>query len=118
MDGNQRAAIERRAAELWAAAGSPAGQEPAYRMQAQQQLANASVAGEEDPLSGVEADALATGSSEDALRRSVADAVPMAERLPSGADENPISERVSDEAAGQPASPERSPLQGGTEGTS
>lgn len=114
MNDDQREAVTRRAAELWAAAGRPAGQEHAYREQAQNELANNSVAGEEDPLSGVEAVALAPGRSEDALRQSVTNAVPGAERLPAGAAENPISERISDEAGGQSAPAERSPLQGGT----
>ena len=48
-----------------------------------------------------------------ALRRSVEQAVPPAERLPTGPDENPISERVR-EAGEQPLpDPDSATLQGG-----
>jgi Protein of unknown function (DUF2934) len=114
-DEKQRDAVDRRAADLWAAAGSPDGHELVYRLRAEQEIANASVAGEEDPLSGDEADGGAAGSKEDALRRAVEDAVPENERLPSGADENPISERIRDGADGPPPRADRSTVQGGTD---
>ena len=109
MDEKQRDAIAGRAAELWAAAGSPDGHELVYRLRAEQEVADSSVAGEEDPLSGVEADVPAAEAKEGALRRSVEDAVPEVERLPSGADENPISERIRDEAEGQQTPADRLP---------
>ena len=105
--------IDRRADALWRADGSPEGHELVYRLRAEQEIANASVAGEEDPLSGVEVDDEAASSTEHALRRSFEDAVPEPERLPSGGDENPISDRIRDEADVQPAPAIRPTLQGG-----
>ena len=98
MDEALLKAIQQRADELWQAAGSPDGYELAYRLQAEQEIANTSVAGEEDSLSCVEVDDYRGYSAEDALRRGVEDAVAEPESLASGADENPISERIREEA--------------------
>ena len=81
MDEALLKAIEQRADELWQAAGSPDGHELAYRLQAEQEIANTSVAGKEDPLSCVEVDDYRGYSAEDALRRGVEDAVAEPESL-------------------------------------
>lgn len=52
---------------------------------------------------------------EEALQRSVDQAVPDAEQLPGRADDNPISERVHDAAEGKKPRADRSTLQGGNE---
>ena len=106
-------AVDQRAHALWEAAGSPDGHELVYRLRAEREIANASVAGEEDPHNGNGGNGGAAEPTDEALRRAVEDAVPEAERLPSGADENPISERIRDEADGQPPPTVRSTLQGG-----
>ena len=54
MDEELRRAIELRAHELWEAAGRPEGIELDYWLQAEEELAHLSVAGEEDPLEAVD----------------------------------------------------------------
>ncbi len=49
MDDELRKAVERRAHELWAAAGCPEGRELEHWLQAEQEIGGLSVAGEEDP---------------------------------------------------------------------
>lgn len=84
MDEAKRIEIEARAHRLWVEAGSPEGRESAYRAQAEAEL-----------------------------QKSVDAAVPDAERLPSGAAENPLSEHVAEVAAGAHPGPGRSTFEGG-----
>ena len=48
--------IEERAYELWRADGMRYGRELDYWLQAEQEIMNQSVAGEEDPLAGIDQD--------------------------------------------------------------
>lgn len=49
-DDELRRRVEARTLALWRAAGQPEGQELEFRLQAEQELAGLSVAGEEDPF--------------------------------------------------------------------
>jgi hypothetical protein len=62
-DGELRHRIERRVQELWQAAGRPEGRELEFRLQAEEELGQLSVAGEEDPQ--VALDQLGRGSLAD-----------------------------------------------------
>ncbi len=48
-DGELRRRVERRTKALWEAAGRPPGRELEFRLQAEEELGQLSVAGEEDP---------------------------------------------------------------------
>jgi hypothetical protein len=48
-DSELRQRVERRVQDLWQAAGRPAGRELEFRLQAEAELGQLSVAGEEDP---------------------------------------------------------------------
>ena len=50
MDDELKRRVKARAEELWHAAGRPEGSELDYWLQAEQECANLSVAGEEDPF--------------------------------------------------------------------
>ena len=64
MDDELRKAVERRAHELWEAAGYPEGRELEHWLQAEQEIGGLSVAGEEDPY--VALDDLPQGSGTEA----------------------------------------------------
>ncbi len=115
MDEKLRKAIQERAYALWEQAGRPEGGDLAYWLEAESEIAGLSVAGEEDPLAGVDefapgemaggaegptaAPAVAAPAAEAALQASVEEAVPAAEQLPTAEQENPISKRVRAAAA-------------------
>jgi hypothetical protein len=54
MDPELRHRIEERAYALWEADGRPEGRARDYWLRAEQEIANQSVAGEEDPLAGID----------------------------------------------------------------
>jgi hypothetical protein len=54
LDGAVRRQIENRARELWEVDGRPVGRALDYWLQAEQEIVYQSIAGEEDPLAGVE----------------------------------------------------------------
>ena len=54
MDDELRKAVERRAHELWQAAGYPEGRELEHWLQAEQEIGGLSVAGEEDPGASID----------------------------------------------------------------
>lgn len=54
LDPDLRRRIERNAYALWEADGCPEGRALDYWLQAEQELVNQSIAGEEDPLAGIE----------------------------------------------------------------
>jgi hypothetical protein len=54
MDPELRHRIEERAYALWEANGRPEGRALDYWLQAEQEIVNQSVAGEEDPLAGID----------------------------------------------------------------
>ena len=54
MGDELRTAVERRARELWEAAGSPEGHELTYRFRAEQEIESFSVPCEEDPFVAVQ----------------------------------------------------------------
>jgi hypothetical protein len=84
MDESRRAEIEAHAHRLWVEAGRPEGREAAYLAQAEAQL-----------------------------QASVDAAVPEGERLPAGAEENPLSEHVESIAEGAKSGPGRTSFEGG-----
>ena len=51
---NLKGRIQRRAAELWEAAGRPEGRDLEYWLQAERELGDMSTAGEEDPLAALD----------------------------------------------------------------
>ena len=102
MDVTMRKAIEERANVLWEEAGRPDGSGLIYWLRAEQEFGIIPKVEEPDPLVTLqelaveeqkrhEDDAARAGAD---LQQSVDDAVPIAERLPRGADENPLSEHV------------------------
>jgi len=118
-----RKAVEARAHALWQEAGSPEGNALLYWLRAEVELGVAPEAevqpGEhrDEPPQGDPA-AQASGrdrptQGDDPLQRSVNAAVPTAERLPRGAEENPLSQQV-EHAAGESApQPGAATFQGG-----
>ena len=54
MDPELRHRIEQRAYELWEANGRPEGRALDHWLQAEQEIVNQSMAGEEDPLAGID----------------------------------------------------------------
>jgi Protein of unknown function (DUF2934) len=100
MDQATRKAVEERAYALWEEAGRPDGSGLLYWLRAEQELGIIPKAEPDDPLVTLQelaAEAQALEESEAApadepLQDSVDKAVPTAERLPRGAEENPLSE--------------------------
>ena len=123
MDQAMRKAVEERAHALWQEAGSPEGDALRYWLRAEVELGVIPEAeaqpGEhrDEPPQGDPA-AEASGrdrptQADDPLQRSVNAAVPTAERLPRGAEENPLSQHV-EHAAGESApQPGATTFQGG-----
>jgi hypothetical protein len=121
MDAVTRKAVEERAHALWEEAGRPDGSALVYWLCAEQEFGIVPRAEPGDPLVTLQelaAEAQALEESEAApadqpLQYSVDKAVPTAERLPSGADENPISEHVESIAQGQAPMPGATTVEGG-----
>ena len=120
MDAVMRKAVEERAYALWEEAGRPDGSALLYWLRAEQELGIIPKGAPDDPivtLQELAAEAQALEESEAApavepLQDLVDKAVPTAERLPRGADENPISEQVERIAQG-PAPPGATTVEGG-----
>ena len=123
MDQIMRKAVEERAHALWQGAGSPEGDALLYWLRAEVELGVIPEAvaqpGEhrEQPPGGDPVDQASGGDrptqADDPLQRSVNAAVPTAERLPRGAEENPLSQQV-EHAAGESApQPGATTFQGG-----
>ena len=121
MDAEMRKAVEERAHALWEEAGRPDGSALLYWLRAEQEFGIVPRAEPGDPLVTLQelaAEARALEESEvtpadEALQESVDKAVPTAERLPGGADENPISEHVESIAQGQAPLPGATTVEGG-----
>ena len=121
MDADMRKAVEERAYALWDEAGRPDGSALLYWLRAEQELGIIPKVEPDDPfvtLQELAAEAHALEESEAApadepLQDSVDKAVPTAERLPGGADENPISEHVESIAQGQALFPGATTVEGG-----
>jgi hypothetical protein len=108
MDQVMRKAVEERALALWQEAGSPKGDTLRYQLQAEVELG---VIPEAEAQQGEHRDF--PTQADDPLQRSVDAAVPTAERLPRGAEENPLSQHV-EHAAGEGApEPGATTFQGG-----
>ena len=99
MDQVTRKAVEERARALWQEAGSPKGDTLRYQLRAEVEL-------------GVIPEAEAQ-QADDLLQRSVNAAVPTAERLPRGAEENPLSQHVEHAAGENAPQPGATTFQGG-----
>ena len=123
MDQVTRKAVEERAHALWQEAGSPEGDALQYWQRAEVELgvipeAEAQPGEHRDQPPAGDLAAQASGrdrptQADDPLQRSVNAAVPMAERLPRGAEENPLSQHV-EHAAGESApQPGATTFQGG-----
>ena len=121
MDPAMRKAIGERANVLWDEAGRPDGSGLIYWLRAEEEFGIIPKAEEPDPLVTLqelaaevqqqhEDDAARAGEE---LQQSVDDAVPIAERLPRGAEENPLSEHVAQIADGGDSRPGPSTLEGG-----
>ena len=119
MSNVSREMVEERAYMIWREAGCPEGSRLQHWLQAEQEL-GVLPAGGDDPLVTLHqlaVEAQAAGRwlpSDEPLARSVDEAVPAAERLPTGADENPISEQVEEAGRERMSPPGSSTLQGGT----
>ena len=104
MDQAMRKAIEIRAYSLWEEAGRPDCSGLLYWLRAELQLGIIPKMEEPDPLVTLQELAVAAqeereadaAEPEDQLQASVDAAVPPAERLPSGSEENPLSEHVAE----------------------
>jgi hypothetical protein len=113
MDAEMRKAVEERAHALWDEAGRPDGSSLLYWLRAEQEFGIIPKGEHDDPLVTIQelaAEAQALEESEaapadEALQESVDKAVPRAERLPGGADENPISQHIESIAQGQAPMP-------------
>jgi hypothetical protein len=123
MDQVTRKAVEERAHALWREAGSPEGDALLYWRRAEVELgvvpeAEAGQGEHRDQPPAGDPAAQASGrdhptQADDPLQRSVNAAVPTAERLPRGAEENPLSQQV-EHAAGESApQPGATTFQGG-----
>src|SRR5215207_6363557 len=95
MDQITRKAVEERARALWQEAGSPEGDTRRYWFRAEVELG---VTPEAETRQGEHRDR--PTQADEPLRRSVDAAVPTAERLPRGAEGNPLSQHV-EHAAGE-----------------
>jgi hypothetical protein len=121
MDAVMRKAVEERAHALWEEAGRPEGSALLYWLRAEQELGVIPKVEADDPLVTLQelaAEAQALEESEAApadepLPHSIDKAVPTAERLPRGADENPLGEHVTSIAQGQAPLPGRTTFEGG-----
>ena len=120
MDAEMRKAVEERAYALWDEAGRPEGSALLYWLRAEQEFGIIPKVDDDSlvTLQELAAEARALEESEAApadqpLQESVDKAVPRAERLPSGADENPISEHVESIAQGQAPMPGATTVEGG-----
>lgn len=122
-----REAVEERAYTIWREAGCPEGSGLQHWLQAEQELGIIPAAASDDPFVTLQEmaaharqaeldDVFQPGdgpASAEALARSVERAVPLAERLPDAADENPISEQVERAGRERKPRPGASTLQGG-----
>ena len=117
-----RKAIEIRAYALWEEAGRPDGSGLLYWLRAEQEFGIIPKAEEADPFVTLqelavaaqeEQEADAAAKPEDRLQESVGAAVPLSERLPRGADENPLSEHVEEIAEGRHSQPGKTTFEGG-----
>ena len=121
MDVELRKKVEERAYALWDEAGRPDGSALLYWLRAEQEFGIVPKVQADDPLItlqelATEAHALEeseSAPSEGPLQDSVDKAVPTAERLPGGADENPISEHVESIAQRQAPLPGAMTVEGG-----
>ena len=121
MDAVMRKAVEERAYALWDEAGRPEGSALMYWLRAEQEFGIIPKVEPDVPLvtlQEIAAEARALEESEAApadepLQESVDKAVPTAEQLPRGADENPISEHVESIAQGQAPLPGATTVEGG-----
>jgi hypothetical protein len=96
MDEARRKAIQERAYFRWLEAGCPEDQAVQHWLQAEAELGGRPEADDDEPL-----------------QRSVDAAVPAAEHLPRGADENPLSEQVGRIAKGRKTRPGTTTFEGG-----
>jgi hypothetical protein len=103
MDEELQRSIRERAFALWENDGCPEGRELDYWLQAERELAGQRAA-EGHPLAA---------RDDNPLSRSFQEAVLETEQLPSGAAENPLSERVREAAKNQKPNAARSTLKGG-----
>ena len=121
MDVVTRKAVEERAHALWEEAGRPEGSSLVYWLRAEQELGIIPKGEPDDQLVTLQelaAEAHALEDSEaspadEPLQELVDKAVPRAERLPRGADENPLSEHVESIAQGQAPLPGATTFEGG-----
>jgi hypothetical protein len=107
-----REQVELRAYQIWQEAGCPDGSSLAHWFQAELELGVLSEDETENALARLDEVAAAVKSDE-VLQESVDASVPQSERLPRGADENPLSEHVEEIAKGGRSRPGKTTFQGG-----
>jgi|SRR5829696_1629876 acyl-homoserine lactone acylase PvdQ len=123
MDQVTRKAVEERARALWQEAGSPKGDTLRYQLRAEVELGvipEAEAQQGDDRGEPREGDPVVQASdrdrptqADDPLQRSVDAAVPTAEQLPRGAEENPLSQHVEHAAGENAPQPGATTFQGG-----
>ena len=121
MNAEMHNAVEGRAYTLWDEAGRPDGSALQYWLRAEEEFGIVPTVEVDNPLEAhqeIAAEAHALEESETLpgdgpLQDSVDNAVPIVERLPDGADENPISEHIESIAQGQESHPGATTVEGG-----
>jgi hypothetical protein len=95
-----REQVELRAFRIWQEAGCPEGSSLAHWFQAELELGVVAEEETENALARLDEVAAAV-KAEDELQATVNESVPQSERLPRGADENPLSQHVEEIAEGR-----------------
>ena len=104
--------VELRAYRIWQEAGCPAGSSLAHWFQAELELGVVSEDETENALARLDEVAAAV-RGDNGLQESVDASVPKSERLPGGAEENPLSEHVEEIAKGRRSKPGATTFEGG-----
>jgi hypothetical protein len=107
-----REKVELRAYRIWQEAGCPEGSSLAHWFQAELELGVVSEDETENALARLD-DVAAAAKADDRLQAAVDASLPKSERLPGGADENPLSEHVKEIAEGQRSQPGATTFEGG-----
>ena len=108
-----REQVELRAYRIWQEAGCPDGSSLAHWLQAELELGVVSEVEVKNALAQLDKVATAV-KADDGLQVSVNASVPQSERLPRGADENPLSEHVEKIAKGGRSKPGATTFEGGS----
>jgi hypothetical protein len=108
-----REQVELRAFWIWQEAGCPEGSSLAHWLEAELELGLIPELQGELVAAAIKEQGKSGAPADEGLQTSVDSAVPRAQRLPRGADENPMSEHVKDVAGGQTPRPGNTTFEGG-----